>query len=203
MQERLLLICENIPKGAKVLDVGCIGDPAHHFKDRERWLFHRLGNITDKLKGIDINEEWVTEANRLGYHNIVFGNIENYKFDCKFDVVTAGELIEHVSNPGQFIVNMGEHLEIGGTLIISTPNVFSLNNLSRAVLGRKTRMHPEHVVGFDENLLIQLLVGNGFIVEKIYFAVERAPGIKNSILRFASRMVPRYGANIVVVARKA
>lgn len=40
----------------------------------------------------------------------------------KFDVVTAMEVIEHVSDPAAFVAGLARHLKPSGLLIMSTPN---------------------------------------------------------------------------------
>lgn len=46
----------------------------------------------------------------------------------KFDVVLAQEVIEHIENPWKFVRDIASSLEKGGYIIISTPNVASLQS---------------------------------------------------------------------------
>ena len=50
-------------------------------------------------------------------------NLYSYPFkDEFFDVIIAGEVVEHIPDMGQFLTEMNRILKPGGTLCISTPN---------------------------------------------------------------------------------
>jgi len=57
--------------------------------------------------------------------NIVQGDAMHPPFsDESFDVITATAIIEHVSNPGEFLVRIAKMLRPGGIVIITTPDPF-------------------------------------------------------------------------------
>ncbi len=67
--------------------------------------------------------------------NVFQGEITNNPFPkLKFDVVTASQVIEHVSDPALFLQAAKKKLKPAGKIILSTPN---LNSLTRKMLGRK------------------------------------------------------------------
>ena len=89
------------------------------------------------------------------------------------DTVIAGELIEHMISPVSFLKKCNSVLKIGGEVIISTPNVASLKNRFRVLLG----LMPEycamaredgcedfqtHVKDFNFGYLKKLLAVSGF-----------------------------------------
>jgi len=73
------------------------------------------------VQGVDL------ESN--GDDGILKGNAETIKLNRLFDIVTAGDVIEHLHNPGLFLKNMNKHLKLNGYIIIVTPNVKSIGYL--------------------------------------------------------------------------
>ena len=88
--------------GRSVLDIGSI---AHSYPDRNAfkpWHFAKLASAAARIRGIDLLEADVKMAQADGY-DIVHGNAETFIDGDKFDVVYAGDPIQHSSNPGQFL----------------------------------------------------------------------------------------------------
>lgn len=71
------------------------------------------------------------------YHHF---NIEEESFpfaDNSFDVVIFAEIIEHLLNdPCKVLREINRVLKIGGTLILTTPNVARLENVSKLIVGQ-------------------------------------------------------------------
>jgi 2-polyprenyl-3-methyl-5-hydroxy-6-metoxy-1,4-benzoquinol methylase len=57
--------------------------------------------------------------------------------DRKFDIIVAGEVLEHLYYPGNVLSKVKSHLHNGGLFIGSVPNAFSLKNRFRYLLGKK------------------------------------------------------------------
>src|SRR5215210_9225113 len=93
----------------------------------------------------------------------------------RFDVVTMGEIIEHVENPGLMMRNMRRHLKPGGKLIVTTPNAFfGLHFAESLVADPYKRWNDEHVQWFDYFTLGNMFQRCGFDVEEcLYFARSR------------------------------
>jgi 2-polyprenyl-3-methyl-5-hydroxy-6-metoxy-1,4-benzoquinol methylase len=53
-----------------------------------------------------------------------------------FDVVVAGDIIEHLSNPGLMLDGIRSRLATNGRVIISTPNAFGVASWLRVLTGR-------------------------------------------------------------------
>ena len=190
-------ICAN----KKCLDIGCVGDLEHHLVRKDKWLFMHLQEVCEDVLGIDINSENVDRVNKLGIKNIIHGDAETYNFHGKFDVIVAGELIEHLVNPGMFLNNIKKNLNNNGLLILTTPNIFSINNILRSLLSLKVNMHSDHAAGFNFDLLRALVERCGFRVESHYYFTEKNPGIKNLIFRVLTRVRPKWGEGILVIAK--
>lgn len=163
-------------EGKSVLDIGCIDHDLNRTGGKN-WLHNNLKKIAGDLTGMDYLESEVKTLQSKGY-NIIYGNAENFHIPKKFDVIVAGELIEHLSNAGNFLDVAKEHLNVDGKLIITTPNVFAMGNILRIfkmMLGRKIKTdNSEHVGWYNKQNLCQLASRHGYkIIEYKTFYPER------------------------------
>ena len=159
-----LKYCEN----KSVLDLGSID---HHEKNEQSryWLFGAIKKVASSLVGLDFYENGVKNLKAKGY-NIVFGDAQNFKFKQKFEVVTAGDIIEHLENPGNMIGCAKKHLTDNGLLLVATPNPQCWKYvLYLAFKGNLNRINQEHVSWFCAETLRLLGKRYGFeVVEQRY-----------------------------------
>lgn len=96
-----------------VLDCGCAQHGIEHIKKSKKSFVHGfLLNFSKELIGIDINKKAVEDLNKIGFNEIKYMNVENMDFSNEyFDTIYAGELIEHLSNPGLFLENCNKYLK--------------------------------------------------------------------------------------------
>ena len=134
-------------QGPKVLDVGCaahVPEPGAPY-----WLHGRLREKFPCVTGIDLNEQNVAKLRAQGFQNLFVGNAEDINIDSRFDTIVAGELIEHLSNPGAFLESARKHLAPGGRLVLTTPYPFCLMGFLYAMLKYpKTCQNLEHTCWF-------------------------------------------------------
>ena len=164
--DRIKKILNNIPPESDVLHLGA----AHHTPDsvdREDWLHRHLASIARELVGVDIAEAGVKKLRDLGYQ-IHLADVQDFELGRKFNVVVAGELIEHVERAGALLRCIRSHLGPDGILIITTPNPWSILNVAQA-LWRDVHVHPEHVAWYDSTTLRQLVERMGFEVDSISY----------------------------------
>ncbi len=173
----------DLVKNKDVIDIGSIGHNIERAKN-PNWLHRHLVDSANYVLGVDILMDDINKANELGY-NFIYGDAENLEeyVDRKFDVCVAGELIEHLSNPGLFLDSVKKILKDDGIIILSTPNVLALGNVLR-ILKPFFRLQPkkineEHKAWYYFETLTQLLEAHGFKVEKI---VSVRPGRENNFV---------------------
>jgi SAM-dependent methyltransferase len=99
---------------------------------------------------------------------------ESMRLNERFDLIVAGELIEHLSNPGLFLERAREHLKEGGRLILTTPNPWDWTRFARAVIRLPSTPIQDHVCWYDKETIRNLANRYGFKVERVEF-VPRLP----------------------------
>ncbi len=140
--ERGQLLKDLVGEDKEVLDIGC--------RDGALTRFFVQGN---HVLGLDIDQNALNEAKKLGIETMIADLNGDWGFlgPKKFDVVVAGEVLEHLYNPEKIMSRVAERLNSGGMLIGSVPNAFSLKNRLRYLIGIKRHTplsDPTHITQF-------------------------------------------------------
>ncbi len=155
MTERIQTIL-SYTTGPRVLDVGCAGDDFE--VDPSRWLHGQLEQRFEHVEGIDIDSAKVERLRSLGYRSVHVMHAETFVLPGEFDTIVAGELIEHLSNPGLFLTQARKHLSARGRIVITTPYPFSLlYGLYGFLRYPRTCSNPEHTCWFCPETLQELI----------------------------------------------
>jgi 2-polyprenyl-3-methyl-5-hydroxy-6-metoxy-1,4-benzoquinol methylase len=198
--------------GKRLLDIGCIG---HDYEWRRKigtFYFEEFQKVADHVKGIDILSDDVERARKDGYSGVEVGDAESFIDEGKYDVIFAGELIEHLSNPGLFLQCAHKNLADGGVVVLTTPNTYSLSRLAKCFSGLSNEppVNPEHTFYFTPATLKQLVTREGFAIRQLYYADYdygkwpwpwlKAIGLKiNSVF---SRLAVQFSQSFVVVLER-
>jgi len=159
-------------RGPTVLDLGAVQHDAAKAADDD-WLHGRLTERFERVVGVDILTDDVRKLNDAGYE-VVVADVETMSLPIEADTVVAGELLEHVSNPGRLLDRTQEHLRPGGRLVLTTPNPWTFVRVRRLAAG-DYRVNAEHTAWHGPVTLRQLLARHGFAVEHMAF-VDPVPG---------------------------
>jgi 2-polyprenyl-3-methyl-5-hydroxy-6-metoxy-1,4-benzoquinol methylase len=191
VSDRFEIIGPRVESG-EVLDLGCVDSrPAKNsaqerIEHKPNLLLKRIFELNKNTLGIDIDPVGIEVLKGLGY-NAQVGDVETMDLGRQFDTIVAGELIEHLENPGLFLRNMRRHLKAGGTLIISTPNPFYQGQSWKIWRYGKPMVHEDHTNWQDPTTLAQLLKRTGFEVFEGYWV---QPG--RSVLKTWKRLARGY-----------
>lgn len=153
----------NIPKNAKILDVGC---------NYGTLIFNLYKNGYQSVYGIDINKKSIQQGENLYQEiseRIKWYDGETFPFDKEtFDVILMFDVIEHIPNVEQFFKNeLYRVLKYGGLLIFQTPNKY-INILWEIINQRSFAKWKKYHYFLQTNWsLKKLLIRSGFRFIKI------------------------------------
>ncbi|MGH9892670.1 MAG: class I SAM-dependent methyltransferase, partial [bacterium] len=182
------------------LDIGCVQHSAHHHES-DTWLHAHLVRSAASVIGVDIAGREVEELRHKGYR-MVCADALTVDLGDTFDVITAGEIIEHLDDPGIFLRNMNRHLKDDGMLILTTPNVFfAFHFVESLTTSPYRRWNPEHVAWYCYFTLENLLLRNGFYVDQcVYFTRSRK--LRRILQSLRLGCASFLASTLVVVAKK-
>jgi 2-polyprenyl-3-methyl-5-hydroxy-6-metoxy-1,4-benzoquinol methylase len=160
MDERIEFILEEIGPSDSILDIGCVDHNINSMR-KENWLHGYLCEISSNVLGIDIEDEAINEMKVKGY-NVLFADCEKLELGKTFDVIIAGEVIEHLPNPGLFLKGVKRHLKTHGKFILSVPNGYCYYNILSAIFRSKVPVHEQHACWYDKTTIKQLIKRYGF-----------------------------------------
>jgi 2-polyprenyl-3-methyl-5-hydroxy-6-metoxy-1,4-benzoquinol methylase len=209
LQESRLRKCASLigslPVG-RLLDIGCSrGDWADLWQSRG-W----------QVAGIDVNRDHIAIAQNSGVDaRFCDLNRDPLPFDdAQFDLIFAGEVIEHLVDTDGFLNEIYRCCKLGGNLLLTTPNLASFENRIRLLLG----IYPKwlnynfeesgHVRGYTSRALKRQLAVHGFrVLRHVGNWVPFIPqhfidDIKMPALAITGDLLPGLAMDIIVLARK-
>ena len=183
-EARLAFLRRHVPAGARVLDVGC-GEGA---------FAGAIAAADAVVTGIDVAREPLRRAaeRHPGLDlRLVTAEPPHWPLpDVAFDVVWAGEVLEHVADTAGWMSEVRRVLRSGGTLVMSTPDHGPLARLalglSRPAFDRHFDPRSDHLRFYTRHTLAVLL--SEFRFEDVRLAgLGGLPGARRTILASARR----------------
>jgi SAM-dependent methyltransferase len=184
--------------GKSVLHIGCTG--GDRSQDPDESVHAKLHSVARECIGIDILDEQVARLKSRGY-DVLVADAEDFSLPKKnFDMIYAGEVIEHLSNPGHFLVCANQHLVLNGQIVLTTPQPLTFGRFMMIVVADKySQPHGGHVCWYDPFLLAKLLERYGFNVMECHPSGLRECGpIERILIRIRKNLAPGF----VILATK-
>lgn len=191
-----------LAENKELLDVGVVGQ--REDLASTQWLHHSLMQVASTVMGVDINQTGIQYLNEHGYNVKHINDLNN----DLFEVITIGDVIEHVDNVREFIEFYANHLKVGGILAITTPNPHSIENLMEIIINKSPSINQEHTNFLDPiNLFEQIQRIDGLMINDFGWIYRRnRKGLKHFLFgKILSLLVfsrPYFSASYYIEIKK-
>ncbi len=154
------------------LDIGCATGMLISYMEKKGW----------KGRGVEICRESAEYGIKKRGVDIFIGTLEEASFpDNSFSVVHFSHLIEHLTDPRSFMLEVHRIVRGNGYVIVTTPNI---DGLQAKIFGTEWRSAiPDHLFLFSKKTLQRLVEETGFEVVKIVTWGGLAKGTVPSIVK--------------------
>lgn len=167
--QKIRYVTERV-KDKNVLDLGCVQhDP--RFAENKLWLHKAIRAVASDVIGLDLYQPGVDALTAKGY-NIVHGDAQDFDFNQTYEVIVAGDLIEHLNNFGGFLESCAKHMTAESELIICTPNPWHWHKVVRAAY-REVPVNEEHTCWMCPRTLAQLAARFNLKVVNVEYGSSR------------------------------
>jgi len=137
------------------------------------------------VTGIDINKQAIEEIREYTqYDNLFYADATNVDLKIglgDFDIIHAGDVIEHLSNPGDFLYFCKNNLKSHGKIVITTPNPICKYSLP-AYRKYGFLANMEHTCWISPTNMNELCRRTGLVFAESHYKMNKNKSIKN-ILR--------------------
>ncbi len=164
-------------EGKKVLHLGCTNYPFTVDSIKRDALLHfELKKVAEKLYGFDFDRAGLDILEKAGEENLYLADLEKLdelELDETFDVIVAGEMIEHLSNPGLFLRGIKRFMNAETNLVITTINAYSgMRFFIYGLRGRggvREPVHPDHVAYYSYKTLSLVIDRENLAIKDFFF----------------------------------
>ena len=125
---------KKISRKKKVVDIGT----SKRFAKEMEYFRHFFGKNYQVL-GVDIDKQLLKKAQKkLGIKTKHMDLYNNWQFPQKFDIIVAGEVLEHLYYPENIIKKSHQWLKPAGLFLVSVPNAYIISNRIRVFISKRS-----------------------------------------------------------------
>lgn len=201
---RIDTVLRYVGSSERVLHMGCTGSILLNVNEPSTEMHRALVEHAGSVVGADIDRTALVELERRGLEVVYMDAQAIPDVGEKLDCIVACELIEHLENPGLFLIGAKQRLKPGGRLILTTPNAFCPVYWGLYTFKTNRHCNPEHTCWFDSQTIEQLLNRTGYrlleleFVDNILLTRRR---VVPPITRMIARLSPdKFLSTMVIVA---
>ena len=206
---------KDLCRGQSVLHLGCTNWPyQEQSSGDDRFLHAALMPQARELWGIDGDAGGLAALESQGVSDLYHGDLEKLdqlNINRTFDIIVAGEVIEHLSNPGLFLNGVQRFMRHDTILAITTVNAYCAFRMAiygiRGRGGHAEPVHPDHVSYYSYRTLTHVAKRSGLVLDKFFFydlGKEHRPFTRASIRMIndvAVRLAPQLSDGIIGLFR--
>ena len=190
VEDRLSYIVDLV-RGRRVLDVGAVDHVAEQHL-RHNHLHVNIARVAATCVGADVEAEGVDALTKEGY-DVRVADITASNFPeivgTDFEVLVAGELIEHIERPDMLMENARKVLRSDGRLILTSPNPYSIHLIGYYARGR-VEENVDHIVYYFPSGIAELADRHGW--KLVGYRGAYHPGAAKSLRWKAVRLANRF-----------
>ena len=159
-------------KGKKILDIGIAEHHIAHYNNKQDWKHGRIKHVSSECLGMDIIQSMVDRLNSDGFDCICVDATSDFDIGRRFDYVHIGDVIEHVNNPVSLLKFASRHLNVGGKIIVTTPNPYFIKFILKVIKEGLLVANFEHVSWVTESMALEIAFRAGVSLERIWNPVS-------------------------------
>ena len=218
MKENLKLVqrlefIQGIAAGKSVLHLGCTNWPYTLEAFDAGTLLHKdLADVSTELYGFDFDQAGIDVLASRGFDHLFRADLERLDevpVDKTFEVIVAGEMIEHLNNPGLFLDGIKRFMNAETRLVLTTINAYSGMRFFiyglRGQGGALEPVHPDHVAYYSYSTLKLVIERHGFQIDEFMFydlGHEHRPHnsrVRNFINDVCVKIAPQWADGVIAV----
>lgn len=169
----------------------------------------KISHLTASVACCDISVSALRHARAAGFGVLLLDVTASLPFGTgSLDAIYAGEVVEHLFDPGGFLAECRRCLKTAGILVLTTPNLATAQDRIRFLAGRSPRqVNPYHsylrlhIRPFTPHALRSAIRTAGFEPRELrsnYVRWYAGSGYAQS--RWLARMCPALGGSLIVSA---
>lgn len=175
-------------RNKRVLDVGCVD---HLDGDSQTAPLHRaLAHTASSLVGVDYSLPGIaaltTEGYTVHHFDVTNAGLED-SVGNDYEIVIAGEIVEHLLDLGNFFANLRSVVKADGSIYLSTPNPHYLYFASQAVRARYVD-NVDHVIYLWPSGIAEIADRTGLQLMAYYGIKTAAPGRSGKVADSLGRL---------------
>ena len=201
--------------GKNFLNFGCAKKTYTKDSIENDMLLHfDLEKTAGELHGFDFDQAGLDILSGLGRKNLYRADLEkldDVPLAKTFDVIVAGEMVEHLNNVGMFLEGIKRFMNADTLLLLTTINAYcGMRFIQYGLRGKKgiqEPVHPDHVAYYSYSTLSVLLQRYSLTVDEFLFydiGMEHRPHNKwylNAINDVCTFVAPQWADGIIAVCR--
>jgi len=200
-------LCARTAPG-EVAHIGCTDSPYTEERLAAGVLLHQQLVRLAPVTGFDVDADALGALREaLPHERFVLADVTVGVSEAergRYELVVAGEVLEHVPDADSFLRGCRELLRPGGRLCITVPNACSPKIGLRSLAGREV-IHPDHRTYYGPRTLARTLRGAGFEPDTVASCIAPAATtggmVYHGLLRVAHRVFQGpVGEGLIAVA---